>query len=457
MSAYPAWTPASRPGIIPLHPLTFGTILGRSFAALRHNPKVLLGFALGVQVLAYLLLIVGVGAAAWASFSRLDTLRVGTDDYNAVLAGSTVITAVSAFVLGLLAGALGVVVQGVVVSEVAHAALAERLPLRTLWRRVKPVFWRLIAYTLMLTLALVLVIGIVVGGIVAIGFAALPVAVGLSVLVLLAAIPLSLWLSTKLLLVPATIVLEHARIGEAVRRSWTLIRGRFWVALGVTVIISVVFGAISQVISIPFSFLTSGLSTVIAPTGDPEPSAIVAIIIGAVLTQVVTLLLQSVALVVQATVATLVYIDSRMRREGLDLDLLAYVERRDAGATGLPDPYREHVGRQIAPRAAVPAGPPYPYPAQGYGSYPSQGHAPAAQGHAPAPQGYAPPPQAYAPPPPQGYAPPPPQGYAPPAEGTLPPPPGDAPAPATPTEAPTTAAPPAWTPPGTAPADREAP
>ena len=44
MTSYPQWTPASRPGIIPLHPLTFGTILGRSFAALRHNPKVLLGF-----------------------------------------------------------------------------------------------------------------------------------------------------------------------------------------------------------------------------------------------------------------------------------------------------------------------------------------------------------------------------------------------------------------------------
>ena len=34
MTAYPAWTPASRQGIIPLHPLSFGNILGRSFCAL---------------------------------------------------------------------------------------------------------------------------------------------------------------------------------------------------------------------------------------------------------------------------------------------------------------------------------------------------------------------------------------------------------------------------------------
>ena len=68
MTAYPAWTPASRPGIIPLRPLTFGTILGRSFAALRQNPRVLLGFALCVQTAAYVLVLLGVGAVAVASY-----------------------------------------------------------------------------------------------------------------------------------------------------------------------------------------------------------------------------------------------------------------------------------------------------------------------------------------------------------------------------------------------------
>ena len=34
------WTPAPKRGIIPLHPMTFGMLLGKSFAALRHNPKI---------------------------------------------------------------------------------------------------------------------------------------------------------------------------------------------------------------------------------------------------------------------------------------------------------------------------------------------------------------------------------------------------------------------------------
>jgi len=431
VTAYPAWTPASRPGIIPLRPLTFGTILGRSFAALRQNPRVLLGFALCVQTAAYLLVLLGVAGVALASFSRLDTLREGTDEFDAVMAGSIALTVIAGIVLGLAAAALGVIVQGVVVSEVAHAAVAEKLTLRALWQRVKPVAWRLIGYSFLLALAALAVIAIVTGAIVAIGFAALPVAIALTVFVILAAIPITLWLSTKLLLVASTIILEHATIRGAIVRSWTLIRGRFWPALGIIVVISLVFGTLGQVVSIPFSFLTTAFTTIIAPTGDPGPTAIIGIVIAVVLTQIVTLLIQSVAIVVQATATAIIYIDCRMRREGLDIDLLTYIERRDAGATDLADPYRENIGREIAPRPTA-----YPVP-----GYPAPGYAPA--GYAPpgyqAP-GYAAPPQGY-PAPPQGH-PAPPQGYPP----YAPPPPAPAPpAPAPPQQPP---APTRWTAPG---------
>src|SRR3546814_14924968 len=57
VTAYPSWTPAPRPGIVPLHPFGFGTTLGRSLTALRQHPCFLLGFASGVQPVAFLLLI----------------------------------------------------------------------------------------------------------------------------------------------------------------------------------------------------------------------------------------------------------------------------------------------------------------------------------------------------------------------------------------------------------------
>ena len=430
MTSYPAWTPASRPGIIPLHPLTFGTILGRSFTALRHNPKVLLGFALGIQAVTYIVVIVAIGAIAIAAFSRLDTLRPGTEEFDTVLAGSIALVVVAGIVLGLLAGAVGVIVQGVVVTEVARGAVAEKPTLGAIWAQLKPVVWRLIGYAFLLAAAGVLAVTFVVLILIAIWFAVLPVAIVLSVLAVLGAIPLVLWLSTKLMLAPSAIILEHATIRGAIVRSWTLIRGRFWVGLGVLVLVSLTFSVLAQLVSVPFSLLTSGVTTIISPTGDPEPGAIVALIFGLILTQVVTLLIQAVAVVVQSTASALVYIDCRMRREGLDLDLQSYVEQRDAGRTDLPDPYRLHVGRAIAPRPVAPAYPAYPGP-QGYGPPPGY----------PAPQGYGPPP---------GYAAPPSSAAPSPAAAAPPAPPG-------PSSPPPPVLPTSWAAPGGGAPERDAP
>ncbi len=371
MTAYPGWTPASRPGIVPLHPLGFGTILGRSFTALRQNPRVLLGFALGVQVIGYLVTTAAVAGVAFWSFSRLDTLRPGTDEWNAVSAGSLALTIVTAVVLGLAVTALGVVVQGVVVAEVSREVVAERQTLGQLWSRVRPVVWRLLGYTLLLTLVIVVILGAIVLALVAlasIGQAAIVAAVLLGILLLLAAIPLLLWLGTKLALVPAVIVLERATLGAAIGRSWRLIRGRFWPALGVIVIISISISVVGQVVSVPFSLLSAGLSTIIAPTGEPTPSAVVGLIASTLLTQAVVLVVQAAGLVVQATAASLIYVDCRMRHEGLDLDLLAYVDRRDAGEPDLPDPYTPHPDRPHPPRPAY-----APYPASGYAPPPAYG------------------------------------------------------------------------------------
>ena len=86
------------------------------------------------------------------------------------MAGSVLITVLSGFVLGLAATALSVIVQAVVVAEVAHAVLAERLTLKALWQRVKPVAWRLIGYTLLLTLGLLVLFALVGAAIFALAF-----------------------------------------------------------------------------------------------------------------------------------------------------------------------------------------------------------------------------------------------------------------------------------------------
>lgn len=442
MNAYPAWTPASRPGIVPLHPYGFGTILGRSFVALRHNPKVLLGFALVVQALASIVLTAAIAGVAIASFSRLDTVPAGSDDFDAILTGSIVITAATTLVLGLASGALSVVVQGVVVAEVAHAIVAEKPTLRATWARVKPVFWKLIGYSALVLTATVLAVGLLAGIVALLAIAVVWVGILVGILALIALIPLYLWLTPKLFLVPSVIILERAPVFRAIGRSWALTRGRFWSTLGVVVVISMTFGIVAQVISIPLGLVSGIVPGILAPTGDDSVTAIVSLIVVQIIGQFGILLVQCIALVVQSTSAVLVYVDARMRVEALDHDLRNYVEARDAGAADLTDPYLVGVGRVVARPAPVPAG---PVPAfAGYAAqpgYPAQARYPAQPGYGvqpgypvqagPATPPYAAPAQAPATPP---YAAPAPAPAAPPAP---PAPPASSPA-----------APTSWTAPG---------
>ncbi|WP_159501075.1 glycerophosphoryl diester phosphodiesterase membrane domain-containing protein [Microbacterium sp. 18062] len=391
MTAYPSWTPAPRAGIVPLHPLSFGAILGRSFTALRQNPRVLLGFALGMQMIAYVVLIVAIGGAAIASFSRLDTLVEGTDEFNAVLAGSIAITTITGVVLGIASTALTVIVQGVVVADVAHGVVSEKLTVGALWRRVRPAFWRLMGYTFLSIGVVLVAVALVVGAVVVLSQLALAAGIVLAILLVLAAIPLAFWLPTKLFVVPAVLVLEGTGVFAAIGRSWRLTRGRFWKTLGVWFLVQLTFSILAQVVSVPFSILSGMLSALVAPTGSSDPAAIVGILVTSGITQIVTLLIQSVALVVVASASALVYIDARMRSEGLDHDLQSYVDQRRAGA-GTADPYRWHIGRTVAPAPAPPG-----YTAPGYGSspgYPGGAGYPGSAGSA-AGAGYpAPPPSA---------------------------------------------------------------
>ncbi|MBW1640730.1 hypothetical protein G3H63_16835, partial [Microbacterium resistens] len=350
----PTWTPAPRPGLIPLHPLGFGTLLGKAFAALRHNPKVLFGFAVVVQLVVVIVTAALLGAVMVGAFSRLNTLRQGSDEFLTILIGSTALVAVAGIAISLGSVAFSALVQGVVASDVAAAVLGDKATLGALWRRVRPVAWRLIGYALLLGVAvsalLLLLAAVTFGGIGALGGyseASLAIATVVAILAFLGALPLGIWLNTKLLLVPSVLVLERATIRGAIVRSWRLTRGRFWVAFGVTALIGLIMGLAAQVVGMPASMLSSLFIPVIAPTGTNDASAIAGFVLAMLVPQLLIIVIQAIATVVQATGATLVYLDCRMRHEGLDQDLLAAVERRQAGQDLGSDPFAVDPSRAV--------------------------------------------------------------------------------------------------------------
>ncbi|MCC6856264.1 MAG: hypothetical protein IT189_09415, partial [Microbacteriaceae bacterium] len=64
------WTPPPKPGLIPLRPLTLGTLLGASFQVLRRNPRPMFGFALLVTGVVFFASFLLVGLVALFAFSR---------------------------------------------------------------------------------------------------------------------------------------------------------------------------------------------------------------------------------------------------------------------------------------------------------------------------------------------------------------------------------------------------
>ena len=402
----PTWTPAPRPGLIPLHPLGFGTLLGKAFAALRHNPKVLFGFAVVVQLVVVIVTAALLGAVMVGAFSRLNTLRQGSDEFLTILIGSTALVAVAGIAISLGSVAFSALVQGVVASDVAAAVLGDKATLGALWRRVRPVAWRLIGYALLLGVAvsalLLLLAAVTFGGIGALGGyseTSLAIATVVAIHAFLGALPLGIWLNTKLLLVPSVLVLERATIRGAIVRSWRLTRGRFWVAFGVTALIGLIMGLAAQVVGMPASMLSSLFIPVIAPTGTNDASAIAGFVLAMLVPQLLIIVIQAIATVVQATGATLVYLDCRMRHEGLDQDLLAAVERRQAGQDLGSDPFAVDPSRAVTAEyrplqktvwdsAAAPYPGPAPFPA-GTPYPPAPGSAPPGS-YPPAPGSFAP-------------------------------------------------------------------
>jgi len=439
------WTPAPKKGIIPLHPLTFGMLLGKSFAALRHNPKVLFGFGVVIQLIVVVLSAGVMGFVFVATFARIDSLSPSSPDFEAVFAGMVAMNIVAGIAVGLASIAFTALMQGVVAAEIGYASIGVKASLGTLWRRMIPSFWRLAGFaslSVLFIFGVIIIIFLIIAGLIAGGIGGSVEAVGGMVVIVLlliaATVPLAVWLTTKLLLVPSILVLERAKFRDALVRSWRLTRGRFWVAFGVTFLIGAMMGIAMQVVSIPVALVSSMLGSVIAPTGSTDTAAILGFVFALLAPQILLLVLQAITLVVQSTAGTLVYVDSRMRYEGLDQTLIGHVERRDLGWTEeqLGDPFA------LDPSRAVTSGPPpkqvpewamasAPYGAPQYqGQYPGQQYPapqyPAPQYPAPPnsaqqypgqhysaqqyPGQYSPQPPAHTPPP--AYAPPP---YAPPA------------------------------------------
>lgn len=337
----PGWTPPPKPGLIPLRPLDLGTLLGASFRTLRRNPRPTFGMALLVQGVVSIVTLLAVGLPVLASILRLPTAT--QEDQSAILAGTfgtAVITTLLALCLSLVANAW---LQGIIVLEVSRATLGEKLTLRGLWRHAKGRIGALVGWSAIIAGVFVVAIGVVALIIWTMVATLGALGVGLGVLVgILGGIALVLvgvWVGTKLSLVPSIIMLERLTIVRSVRRSWALTNAYFWKTFGIQLLVYVILSVAGSIVTTPFSIIAPILVYFVDPNGTGSGYGIAIGLLAYVVQLLVTLVISAITAVIQTAATALIYLDLRMRKEGLDLSLARFVEARQSGAVGQPDPY----------------------------------------------------------------------------------------------------------------------
>ncbi|MEJ3403500.1 hypothetical protein WDJ51_02025 [Rathayibacter sp. YIM 133350] len=333
----PGWTPPPKPGLIPLRPLSFATILGAPYQLLRRNPKATFGSALLIQLIVAVASTVIVLPLAFVAATRLQNARAA--EVGTIMAGTIGWVILGMLVLVVLSVLSTAMLQGVIVLEVARASLGEKLSLGALWKQVLRRLLPLSAWVLLLGAAFLLAAAIIVAIAVALfsaGQGFLAAGVVFSILGVLGLIVLFAWLYTKTVFVPCAIVLERRGIGASVARSWSLTRGAFWKIFGTNLLVLVMVNVAANIVTAPLSLIVGFASAALDPNGTGQG---IFISIGATfLSLIISIIVGSIASVVQSATIALLYIDQRMRREGLDLELQRFVEQRAAQVPGA-DPY----------------------------------------------------------------------------------------------------------------------
>jgi membrane-anchored glycerophosphoryl diester phosphodiesterase (GDPDase) len=147
------------------------------------------------------------------------------------------------------------------------------------------------------------------------------------------------WLSTKLSLVPSVLMAERTSIRGAMGRSWALTNRSFWRVFGIQLLVATIISVAAQVITTPISLIAGMLVSLVDPNGQNPGAQLGGIIAIYAVLVVVTVVFAAITAVIQSATIALLYVDLRMRKEGLDLDLARFVEARQSGAAGLADPF----------------------------------------------------------------------------------------------------------------------
>jgi hypothetical protein len=308
-------------------------VLGCGLATFGRYWKQLVGVVVTAFAAALLLGAIAVTAAVAVFTTQAEALTDGLRDGGGEAAdAATAPAVVCAVVLGVLGLLALVAAQSLILAActaaVQDGALGRRTSYRALLARSVRGARRSIGTNLLVGLLGLIPVAVFVAAALALGaFSSFDhpdgSALALSYLLMLVATPLVLWLSVRLSLAPVVAVAESARPLTALRRSRTLVRGSWWRTLGLMTVAGLCAGFAAGVINVVVEVV--GLITLfgaVTASSDHGAFAHSALVVFPVLAVLLLLLAELVVLLYPQLVLSVVYVDRRMRTEGLAEDLI---------------------------------------------------------------------------------------------------------------------------------------
>ncbi|MFG2880615.1 glycerophosphoryl diester phosphodiesterase membrane domain-containing protein [Streptomyces sp. NPDC048337] len=313
--------PAAKPGVIPLRPLGLGEILDGAVATMRTHWRSVLPITL---VVATAVQVVSLLAQKYAMADLALTSDTGADAETSLNNLGTTLTLLGAT---LFITALGSLVATAMLTMIySRAVLGTPSTVATAWREARPQLLRLLGLTLLLGIGgILLFVVLLLPGI-------LGTSPGLIILGAVASIPLIVWLAIKFILASPALMLEKSTVFKSLTRSSKLVKGTWWRIFGITALTSIITGIVSAIIVWPLTIVGmvafgGGLTGIENGTASTAWGALIFSGIGAIIAQTITMPIQS-------GVTVLLYVDQRIRREGLDLELARAAGVENYGTTG---------------------------------------------------------------------------------------------------------------------------
>jgi hypothetical protein len=322
--AYAPWPrqpQAPKPGVIPLRPLGVGEILDGAFTSIRRNPRATLGIAaLLLTASAVITTTLSLFLVHYVGSLNLPTpgQQLTTSQATHLLTRIGEVLAPTAAVSIVLAFIVDTVLTGLLTVVIGRSVLGHKITAGDAWRIARPRMAALVGATLLIPLILIGLWAVyaLVLVVLALAHAPGPLIGSLAALGAITGIVLTVWFTIMFRMAGPAVVLEREGPARSLARSWRLVRGSFWRVLGITLLAGLIVVVTAGVLQIPFgvlSALAGGGNSLLPSTGGNVAGILISAVGGVVA--------GAVARPISAGVAVLLYVDLRMRREGLDLIL----------------------------------------------------------------------------------------------------------------------------------------